>query len=85
MADEHAQVVISGAGPNGLMLACELALAGIRPVVLDELPGPSLSRRPTALPDKWFGCWTCGACIGRSPATTIRPTPPTGGCSPPCR
>ncbi len=36
-----APVVISGAGPNGLMVACELALAGIRPVVLDVLPGPS--------------------------------------------
>ncbi|SBS71743.1 Pentachlorophenol monooxygenase [uncultured Mycobacterium sp.] len=34
-------VVISGAGPNGLMLACELALAGVAPVVLDALPGPS--------------------------------------------
>ncbi len=34
-------VVISGAGPNGLMLACELALAGVTPVVLDALPGPS--------------------------------------------
>jgi len=34
-------VVIAGAGPNGLMLACELALAGVRSVVLDGLPGPS--------------------------------------------
>jgi 2-polyprenyl-6-methoxyphenol hydroxylase-like FAD-dependent oxidoreductase len=34
-------VVISGAGPNGLMLACELALAGVTPVVLDKQPGPS--------------------------------------------
>ena len=34
-------VVIAGAGPNGLMLACELALAGIRPIVLDPLPGPN--------------------------------------------
>jgi 2-polyprenyl-6-methoxyphenol hydroxylase-like FAD-dependent oxidoreductase len=34
-------VVIAGAGPNGLMLACELALAGITPIVLDPLPGPS--------------------------------------------
>jgi 2-polyprenyl-6-methoxyphenol hydroxylase-like FAD-dependent oxidoreductase len=41
MTDEHANVVIAGAGPNGLMLACELALAGVRPVVLDRLPGPS--------------------------------------------
>ncbi len=41
MIDEHTDVVISGAGPNGLMLACELALAGVRSVVLDKLPGPS--------------------------------------------
>ncbi|MEU1980588.1 FAD-dependent monooxygenase [Nocardia sp. NPDC019395] len=34
-------VIISGAGPNGLMLACELALGGIHPIVLDALPGPS--------------------------------------------
>ncbi len=34
-------VVIAGAGPNGLMLACELALAGIRSIVLDPLPGPN--------------------------------------------
>jgi len=41
MTVESADVVISGAGPNGLMLACELALAGVRPVVLDKLSGPS--------------------------------------------
>lgn len=41
MTDERVDVVISGAGPNGLMVACELALAGVRPVVLDRLPGPS--------------------------------------------
>jgi 2-polyprenyl-6-methoxyphenol hydroxylase-like FAD-dependent oxidoreductase len=34
-------VVIAGAGPNGLMLACELGLSGIRPIVLDPLPGPN--------------------------------------------
>ncbi|RKT88135.1 2-polyprenyl-6-methoxyphenol hydroxylase [Saccharopolyspora antimicrobica] len=33
-------VVIVGGGPNGLMLACELSLAGIRPVVLERLPEP---------------------------------------------
>ncbi len=34
-------VVVAGAGPNGLMLARELGLSGIRPIVLDPLPGPS--------------------------------------------
>jgi 2-polyprenyl-6-methoxyphenol hydroxylase-like FAD-dependent oxidoreductase len=36
-----ADVIIAGAGPNGLMLACELGLAGIRPVVLDPMLGPN--------------------------------------------
>jgi 2-polyprenyl-6-methoxyphenol hydroxylase-like FAD-dependent oxidoreductase len=38
-------VLIAGAGPNGLMLACELALHGVRPVVLDPTPGPNLQPR----------------------------------------
>lgn len=38
-------VVIAGGGPNGLMLASELGLNGIRPVVLDPMPGPNPMRR----------------------------------------
>src|ERR1700739_1878875 len=49
MADERADIVIAGAGPNGLMLACDLALAGIRPVVLDALPGPSTEPQANGL------------------------------------
>lgn len=44
-----ADVVIAGAGPNGLMLACELAMAGVRPVVLDPLPGPNPHRRANGI------------------------------------
>lgn len=40
MNENQADVVISGAGPNGLLLAGELALAGVRPLVLERLPGP---------------------------------------------
>ncbi|TDE58827.1 FAD-dependent oxidoreductase [Nonomuraea mesophila] len=39
-------VVIAGGGPNGLMLACELSLAGVRPLVLERLLEPS--REPKA-------------------------------------
>ncbi|QLL05642.1 FAD-dependent monooxygenase [Mycobacterium vicinigordonae] len=49
MSAELAPVVISGAGPNGLLLAYELALAGIRPIVLDCLPGPSSEPKANGL------------------------------------
>ncbi|GAB3568162.1 FAD-dependent monooxygenase [Amycolatopsis endophytica] len=42
-------VVIAGGGPNGLMLACELALAGMRPVVLERLTEPGHERRANGL------------------------------------
>lgn len=42
-------VVIAGAGPNGLMLACELSLSGIRPVVVDPLSGPNPAPRANGI------------------------------------
>jgi 2-polyprenyl-6-methoxyphenol hydroxylase-like FAD-dependent oxidoreductase len=42
-------VVIAGAGPNGLMLACELAMAGVRVVVVDPLPGPNPAPRANGI------------------------------------
>ncbi|MFI5897035.1 FAD-dependent monooxygenase [Actinoplanes sp. NPDC051513] len=44
-----ADVVIAGAGPNGLMLARELSLAGVHPVVLERLPEPRRENRANAL------------------------------------
>ena len=43
------EVVIAGAGPNGLMLACELSLAGVHPIVLERLPERSEEPRANGL------------------------------------
>jgi NADPH-dependent 2,4-dienoyl-CoA reductase/sulfur reductase-like enzyme len=55
------EVVVVGAGPNGLMLACELGLAGSRPVVLDPMPGPSPQARANHI----------GRPVGEVPATGV--------------
>jgi 2-polyprenyl-6-methoxyphenol hydroxylase-like FAD-dependent oxidoreductase len=44
-----ADVVIAGAGPTGLMLACELQRAGLRPVVLERLARPTGLSKALAL------------------------------------
>ncbi|QBS44240.1 FAD-dependent monooxygenase [Nocardia sp. CS682] len=49
MPENSAAVVISGAGPNGLLLAGELALAGVRAIVLEELPAPSAEPKANGL------------------------------------
>ncbi|MET8956667.1 FAD-dependent monooxygenase [Streptomyces sp. NPDC004393] len=38
LTESAAEVVVAGAGPTGLMLACELALAGVETLVLEKLP-----------------------------------------------
>jgi 2-polyprenyl-6-methoxyphenol hydroxylase-like FAD-dependent oxidoreductase len=41
----HADVLIVGAGPTGLMLANQLARRGLRPLIIDRHPGPSRETR----------------------------------------
>ncbi|SCD83385.1 2-polyprenyl-6-methoxyphenol hydroxylase [Streptomyces sp. BpilaLS-43] len=57
--DGDADVLVVGAGPAGLMLACELGLAGVRTVVLERQPAPpgfcrgfNLNARSLALLDR---------------------------------
>ncbi|WP_019925999.1 FAD-dependent monooxygenase [Nocardia sp. BMG111209] len=49
MPENSCDIIISGAGPNGLMLACELALAGVVPIVLERTPGPSTEQKANGL------------------------------------
>ncbi|MDV3130038.1 FAD-dependent monooxygenase [Mycobacterium sp. 21AC1] len=49
MNENRADVVIAGAGPNGLLLAGELALAGVRPVVLERLPSPDIELKANGI------------------------------------
>jgi 2-polyprenyl-6-methoxyphenol hydroxylase-like FAD-dependent oxidoreductase len=42
-------VVIAGAGPNGLMLACELALSGVKPLVLEPRTAPADEQRANGM------------------------------------
>lgn len=42
-------VAIAGAGPVGLLLACELGLAGVRTLVLERLSDPDLPTRAAGL------------------------------------
>jgi len=46
---ETADVVVVGGGPVGLMLACELGLAGVRPVVLERMPARSPETKANGL------------------------------------
>jgi 2-polyprenyl-6-methoxyphenol hydroxylase-like FAD-dependent oxidoreductase len=45
MPPMNTEVLIAGAGPTGLMLANQLARRGIRPLIIDRHPGPSLQTR----------------------------------------
>src|SRR5262245_31499325 len=45
-----ADVIISGAGPSGLMVGCETALGGATTIILEKRSGPHLTRAGTLAP-----------------------------------
>ncbi len=67
-----------GAGPNGLMLACELGLAGIRPVVLDGSPGPNQQRRAEGVVGQGVRIFDHRGLYGTLAGTTEPPQPAPG-------
>jgi 2-polyprenyl-6-methoxyphenol hydroxylase-like FAD-dependent oxidoreductase len=44
-----ADVIVVGAGPNGLLTACELVLQGVRPLVLDRAPAANTMPKANGL------------------------------------
>lgn len=48
-ASASPEVLIAGAGPSGLLLALELCRHGVRPRIVDPLPGPSPLSRALAM------------------------------------
>ena len=60
-----AEVVIAGAGPTGLMLACELHLAGVRPVVLERLAEPTGLSKALTLLGRSVDVLDCRGLLGR--------------------
>ncbi len=41
ITDKHTKVLIVGAGPSGLMMACQLLRYGIQPIIIDNKQGPT--------------------------------------------
>ncbi|MER5527265.1 FAD-dependent monooxygenase [Streptomyces sp. NPDC002677] len=60
-----ADVIIVGAGPTGPMPACELRLAGVRPLVLGRRPQRRDTPTAVASADRSWSCCATGACWSR--------------------
>ncbi|MFF0222882.1 FAD-dependent monooxygenase [Streptomyces sp. NPDC004629] len=73
-ARPHHSVVIVGAGPSGLMVADELALAGITAVVLESGPGPSPEPKANALVGQVLRMLDMRGLYTRITGTQKRPT-----------
>ena len=66
-------VVIAGGGPTALMLACELRLAGVEPVVLERLPEVSQIPKGNGLVGQIVPMLDYRGLLGRFSAGSTRP------------
>jgi 2-polyprenyl-6-methoxyphenol hydroxylase-like FAD-dependent oxidoreductase len=78
-----ADVIIVGAGPTGLMLAGELRLAGVRPLVLERQPQPRDTPKAGGLSGQILQLLRYRGELGRFEAASTAPRPaprfPWGG------
>jgi 2-polyprenyl-6-methoxyphenol hydroxylase-like FAD-dependent oxidoreductase len=78
-----ADVIIVGAGPTGLMLAGELRLAGVRPLVLERHPQPRETPKAGGLGGQILGLLRYRGLMARFTAASTDPSPaprfPFGG------
>jgi 2-polyprenyl-6-methoxyphenol hydroxylase-like FAD-dependent oxidoreductase len=68
-------VLIAGAGPSGLMLAGELALAGVRPLVLEKRPVTSAVERASGFGGQALTLLRYRGLLERFKAASPRPEP----------
>jgi 2-polyprenyl-6-methoxyphenol hydroxylase-like FAD-dependent oxidoreductase len=71
-----ADVIIVGAGPTGLMLAVELRLAGVRPVVLERHPQLRNTPKAGGLAGQILELLRYRGLLERFEAASTEPTPP---------
>ncbi|WP_433289924.1 FAD-dependent oxidoreductase [Pseudonocardia sp. CA-142604] len=73
-----ADVIIVGAGPTGLMLAGELRLAGVRPLVLERRPRPGEASKANGLSGQILQLLRCRGLLERFRAASTDPDPAPG-------
>src|ERR1700730_3760640 len=72
-------VVIVGAGPAGLMLAAELCLAGVRPLILERQPRPRETPKASGFNGQIVELLRYRGLLDRIEAASARPVGPARG------